>query len=268
LRALTRIAVVAAALAAAGAAPAVGPWPGLAPSVADPARDVRYTAVRLGGSTAVSAVRDGKVVRSATLRGAFGIPAVTSTGLAGGLSPGGRLLVLAEPRGAQPRRSSAFVVLSTARLAVRARIVLRGEFGFDALSPDGRTLYVIQHAAGSDLTRYVVRAYDLRKRRLLPGAIVDKRNVDEVMRGYPLSRAESARGRWVYTLYRRDGRDAFVHALDASRRQAFCIDFEWRGTEQELWSARLRLEAGGRRLLGRSGRASVVTIDTRTLRVR
>jgi hypothetical protein len=268
MRALTCTAVLAAALAAAGAAAAVGPWPGLARSVADPARDLRYTAARGGDATTVGAVRDGKVVRSATVAGAFGIPAVTSGGLAAGLSPDGRLLVLAQPRGLRPRQRSTFLVLSTARLAVQARIVLSGEVGFDALSPDGRTLYLIEHASRSDPTRYVVRAYDLRQRRLLPGAIVDKRNVDEVMSGYPVARAESARGRWVYTLYRRAGREAFVHALDTAGRRAFCIDFEWRGGDRELWGARLRLADGDRRLVVRSDGENVVTIDTRTLRVR
>ena len=60
---------------------------------------------------------------------------------------------------------------------------------------------MIQHASQADLVRYVVRAYDLAKRRLLPQAIVDKREPDETMRGYPVARATSPGGGWVYTLY-------------------------------------------------------------------
>jgi len=74
---------------------------------------------------------------------------------------------------------------------------------------------VIQHVSNKDLVRYVVRAYDLPSRRLLPRAIVDKRNAGEVMRGYPVSRATTPTGDWVYTLYTRNAGSAltFVHAL-------------------------------------------------------
>src|SRR5580765_842359 len=89
-------ALVVAAAVVSGAAFAVGPWPGLAQSVVDSKGAVRYTATRAHGSTTVSAVRaaDGKVLASAALNGVYGIPAVTSNGLGGGLSPDGRLLVL------------------------------------------------------------------------------------------------------------------------------------------------------------------------------
>ena len=186
---LATAAVAVSAMSAAGAALAVGPWPGLAPDVSSPSRDVRYAATRAGGTTTVKAIREGTVIASTRIAGAFGIPAVTSMGMAGGLSPDGRLLVLVQPAGHEGLRSqSRFVVLSTVGLARVATIVLPGEFGFDAISPDRRTLYVIQHVSARDLVRYVVRAYDLPSRRLVPKAIVDKRNPGEVMRGYPVAR--------------------------------------------------------------------------------
>ena len=83
------------------------------------------------------------------------------------------LLVLVEPpRYDGLRQQSRFAVLSTAKLARVSTLTLPGEFGFDAISPDRRILYVIQHASTQDLVRYVVRAYDLRAGRLLPQAIV------------------------------------------------------------------------------------------------
>src|SRR5262245_52859528 len=186
-RSIVTAAVVLVALTAAGAALAVGPWPGLAPSVSSPSGDVRYTSARSGGMTTIKAIQSGKVLASAKIAGAFGIPAVTSIGTPGGLSPDGRLLVLVQPpRYDGLRTQSRFVVLSAGTLRRVASIVLPGEFGFDAVSPDRRTLYVIQHVSNSDLVRYVVRAYDLKARRLLPRAIVDKRNPSEVMRGYPV----------------------------------------------------------------------------------
>ena len=263
-------AVVMVAMVASGAALGVGPWPGLAPTVAASSGNVRYTAARAHGSTTVKAIRGKSVIASATFKGAYGIPAVTSAGRAGGLSPDGRLLVLVEPPSYNGLRSeSRFLLVSTRGLSVADSIALSGEFGFDAVSPDRRTLYLIQHVSGSDLVRYVVRAYDLRAKRLLARAIVDKRELGEQMRGYPVARATSARGRWVYTLYTRspDGGRPFVHALNAAARTAFCIDLpSW--PTSDIWGARLELTNDGRLLIARSGATAVATIDTATLKVR
>jgi hypothetical protein len=265
---LVTIVVVVAALLAAAAAVAVGPWPGLAPTVSSPSGDVRYTASRAGGMTTVRAIQAGRVIASTTITGAFGIPAVTSIGTAGGLSPDGRLLVLVQPpRYEGLRTESRFVVLSTAKLAQVATIVLRGEFGFDAISPDRRTLYVIQHVSNRDLVRYVVRAYDLPSRRLLQRVIVDKRNANEVMRGYPIARAATPSGHWVYTLYTKNpGSSMFVHALNAAGRSAYCVDLpSWAGGE-DVWESRLALS--GDTLLVKSGSGEIIArIDTKSLRV-
>lgn len=260
--------VVAAALIASGAASAVGPWPGLARTVVAPSGDVRYTATRLAGSTTVKAVRrDGSVVATATFDGAWGIPAITSTGVAGGLSPDGRILVLAEQSTANGLRAqSRFLEVSTKDLALVSTIALNGEFGFDVLSPDARTLYLIQHTLSEDLVAYRVRAYDLLQKRLLPGTIVAK-GESETMRGYPVSRATSTTGRWVYTLYHRGSGKPFVHALNAGQRYAVCIDLPWKGSVNDVWQARLKLSADGRRLVVRLNGASVATVDTRSFRV-
>ncbi len=269
-RSIMAVVVTAAALGAAGAAWAVGPWPGLATSVQAPSGDVRYAAARAGGATTVRKVdADGRLVVSRRIAGAFGIPAVTSAGAAGGLSPDGRLLVLVEPPSYNGlRQQSRFVVLSTRTLAKAATITLPGEFGFDAISPDRRTLYVIEHASQADLVRYVVRAYDLAKRRLLPQAIVDRREPDETMSGYPIARATSPGGAWVYTLYTKGpgGSATFVHALNAAGRSAFCIDLPARAAGEDIWSARLELT--GNTLAVREGSGAVFArIDTRSLRV-
>ena len=267
---IVTFAAIAAVLGAAGAALAVGPWPGLAASVKAPSSGVRYTAARSGGATTVRAVgAEGRLLAATRIQGAFGIPAVTSVGTAGGLSPDGRLLVLVEPpRYGGLRQQSRFVVLSTAKLARVSTITLPGEFGFDAISPDRRILYVIQHASSQDLVRYVVRAYDLRARRLLPQAIVDKRELDETMRGYPVARATSPGGAWVYTLYTKQpgSTAAFVHALNAAGRSAFCVDLPpWTGGE-DVWNARLELSGKVLTVRASSG-GDFARIDTGTLRV-
>jgi hypothetical protein len=263
--------VVVVAMVASGVALGVGPWPGLAPTVAASSGDVRYTAARAHGSTTIKAIRGGSVIASATFTGVFGIPAVTSAGKAGGLSPDGRLLVLAEPPQYDGLRSeSRFLLVSTGSLSLADTVVLDGEFGFDAVSPDRRTLYLIQHISSNDLVRYVVRAYDLRAKRLLARAIVDKRAPDETMRGYPIARATSAGGTWVYTLYNRspEGGQVFVHALNAAGRSAFCIELPRLPKGANVWNARLELTAGGRQLVVRSEDTAVARIDTTTLKVR
>src|SRR4051812_43859903 len=201
---LLRGGIVAGALILAGTALAVAPWPGLARTVASPGSDIRYVATRAGDKTTVRALRGDEVVASGTVKGLYGIPAVTISGTGGGLSPDGKTLVLAEPPNySYLRRQSHFVVLRTADLRATRKITLKGEFGYDALSPDGRTLYLLQHADRNDLVRYLVRAYDLRAGRLVSRVIVDKREPDEKMVGLPISRATTSSGGWVYTLYHR-----------------------------------------------------------------
>jgi hypothetical protein len=266
LRWSTLAVTVVGALIVAGAALSVGPWPGLAQGVTSAQTGVRYTASRSDGQTVVRATRAGRVLASVRLDGFWGIPAVTSTGVAGGLSPDGRLLVLSEPPSYEGLRShSRFQVLSAATLSPEQSIVLDGEFGFDVLSPDARTLYVIQHRSRADLVSYVVRGYDLRQDRLLPGVIVAK-GEGATMRGYPVARATARGGSWVYTLYNRGTGSTFIHALNTGRRFAVCIDLTWKPSN--IWNARLVLSPDGRRLVVRSGGVTVATVDTRTLRSR
>jgi DNA-binding beta-propeller fold protein YncE len=260
-------AVAALALTISGAAHAVGPWPGLASAVVSPDGHVRYTASRSAESTTVRAVRAGTVIASAKFDGLWGIPAITSTGVAGGLSPDGRLLVLAQPPTyTSLRKESRLLLLSTNTLALRETVVLKGEFGFDALSPNGRTLYLIQHKSARDLVAYVVRGYDLRQQRLLSGAIVAK-GESENMRGYPVARATRAQGAWVYTLYTRQTGKPFIHALATNGRYAVCIDLPWAASRQQIWTTRLSLSRDGRKLLVRSDGAVVARVDTRSFRV-
>jgi hypothetical protein len=85
------------------------------------------------------------------------------------------------------------------------------------------------------------------------------------MRGAPLTRAMSPRGRWAYTLYDGGGATPFVHALDTARRTARCIDLDGVSLQR---ASRLRMRAtGGTIELRDHGRVAFV-VDTRTFRVR
>lgn len=270
IRFATAAAVAVAALSVSGAALGVGPWPGLAGSVPSSDGTLRYTATRSPEGTVVRAITRGAgahVVASARFDGLWGIPAVTSVGLAGGLSADNRLLVLTEPPNYNGLRSrSTFLLLDTKTLALRDRIELDGEFGFDTFSGNGRTLYLLQHRSARDLVSYVVRAFDLAHGKLVPGVIVAKGDSPN-MRGYPVSRATGKAGQWVYTLYNRQTGEPFVHALQTNRRYAVCIDLPWKGGDTNIWNARLALSADGRTLLVRSGGSVVARVDTTSFHV-
>jgi hypothetical protein len=226
--------------------------------VVAPGGKIRYLTLANGRSTTVNASHlNGVVVRWRDIRGHWGIPGVTIDGLAGGLSGDGGTLVLIRPQTAPVPTRSVFLVVRTRNLAPLQRVVLKGNFSFDALSPDGSRLYLIQYVSQRNQNRYVVRAYDLVRRRLLPGRIADRTQRGWVMAGYPLARARSAGGRWIYTLYTRPGGTPFVHVLDSVRGVAHCVGIPWRSTSQNaLFAMRLSVRDGGRTLILRlrSGR--------------
>jgi hypothetical protein len=126
-------------------------------------------------------------------------------------------------------------------------------------------MYLTEHRSAAHITRYTVRAYDLRRGRLLPGVIADRSSGEWKMDGIPATRLETAAGGWAYTLYQGGEDGAFVHALDTRARAAHCIDLPgMRG--RNIVGMRLRLAGGGTRLLVRSGAHTVATVDLRTFR--
>lgn len=271
-----------------GAMPAPG-------GVVAPGVEHRYVAMSPSGPDALTMVAqverdDGRLSRWWHLRGRYFVPAVAYDGTAGGLSADGGTLVV--PRYTQqfpPPRTSRFAVLDPERLQrrrewFRARhrtptpavthISLRGDFSFDAISPDGSTVYLIQRFPKNNgpryITDYAVRAYDLAHRRLLPEPIVDPEDPGEEMQGLPLSRASSPDGRWAYTLYDGDGGEPFIHALDTVGRRAVCIDLPQlaRVKERHLYLLHLEVRDQGRELLvlkhrlGPPAARELLTVDT------
>ena len=191
----------------------------------------RYYAISDRGQTQVTKVAAepddrGRTLALRRLEGTLAVPGVAYDGTTSGLSADGRTLTLIEPRVSFPRRNTRLVVLDTASLDRTAEIDLAGDFSFDAISPDGSTIYLIHYLSPRDPTRYEVRAYDVAERRLLAEPIIDRRLAPEVMRGRPLSRATSPDGVWAYTLYDGAGELPFVHALNTAEGTALCIDLE------------------------------------------
>jgi hypothetical protein len=209
---------------------------------------VRFVAVAADGgkSTVIRAEGRGdySTLKTRTIEGSLGIPMITYKGPAGGLfRDGSAFVVQSTARGATTR----FVILDSRSLEVRDTIELNGTFMFDALSPDGSKLYLIEHSSADDVEHYVVRAFDLTAHKLLPGRIADRTQRSWVMQGFPVSRAETSDGGWVYTLYANPGGYPFVHALNTVRGVAHCVGIPWRASDagqNGIFNFTLRLKAG------------------------
>jgi hypothetical protein len=248
-----------------------GPSPGVSVGWAgtvDASSAVRFVALPAAKTTTVAAVRtsDGRVLRFATIRGAFGIPYVAFDGTAEGISHDGKTLVLADV-GANASQTR-FAVLRTATLRLKKALTLPGLWAYDALSPNGRTLYATQYLGTGTNARYNVRSVSLVTGKPVGGAIIDRRVPDEEINGSPYARTRSANGAGANTLYAKPNGTVFVHALDTAKRRAFCVDLPWRTSFERLAAVRLSLADGGRslELASRSGNRLAV-VNTTTFKV-
>ena len=113
-------------------------------------------------------------------------------------------------------------------------IELRGAFEFDALSPDGRILYVVQHLDGDAGGHYQVRAVDVSTGVMRDAVIVDKTHPDESMAGSPIAQVRRPNG-LVLTLYR-GPEHPFIHALNSAEAWAVCIDLPAGGAADDAAS--------------------------------
>ena len=299
-KALLCICVMTCALAATPVSPAaakgVAAGAAAAGGVTVNGSEYRYVAISPGTPGKVTVVsrieqQGGRVSRWWYLPGSYYVPAVAYDGSGGGLSADGRWLVLQRtPSPPLPPSTTRFVVLDTQRSLTyrgpghlpRSRhlfsfIDLPGDFSFDAISPDGSTIYLIHHLSkfwGPDYTaNYEVRALDTASGKLLPHPVIDPDEPDEQMTGLPVTRAMSPDGRWAYTLYDGNGKEPFVHALDTVGRRAVCIDLPQLEHQRNLFRSKLRLEQSGGRLTvithpgGANGSQPLLSIDTKSFAV-
>jgi hypothetical protein len=233
--------------------------------VVSPDGSTRYVAIPTGRHTLLSAVRvgGGQVVRWRLVPGYVGIPVVAADGTTEGLSRDSRTLVLVgvpeARRNDEPVTRLALVDTRTLKLR---RLSLPGTWAYDAVSPDGSLLYLIEYERFDSSPTYRVRAYDIAARRLLARPIVDREIGERLMRGWAVTRVTTPEGRWAYTLYARARKEPFVHALDTVGRRAFCIDLPLELTRAEQMTLRLVLR-GDRLAVHRRGK-TVAFVDTRS----
>lgn len=229
----------------------------------------QYVALAAGRDTIIKQLQAGAGSVGSKLRvaGQYGVPAVDYSGSTTGLSADGRTLVLAEiPTNSPPRTTRLLMLEATPRLALRARLSLPGWWTVDAISPNGRWLYLIHYTSSNSLS-YEVRAYDLVARQVDPRRVVDPREPDEAMTGIAITRVMSPGDRWAYTLYTRPSGVPFVHALDTAGRRAVCIDLPSL-SDADIGNAHLGLTPGGRMLQIDIAGVTRASVNTRTFAVR
>jgi hypothetical protein len=249
-----------------GAGGPVPPVQGAGNGISVSGSPYQYVALPAGRSTVVQQLkRTGPVQSSIRVPGQYGIPGVGYNGQTTGLSADGGTLVLADLPGNSTPRTTRLIVIGGPDLTVRERIVLRGWFTVDAISPTGHFLYLI-HYPSSDVSKYEVRAYDLAQHRLLAAPIVDPHDRGEAMTGFAVTRATSRDGRWDYTLYIRPDDVPFIHALDTVALRAVCIDLP-SVNQADLGNATLNLGPGGSVLSIRGLGRTLATVDTATYAV-
>ncbi|HEV8546013.1 MAG TPA: hypothetical protein VGQ64_06945 [Candidatus Limnocylindrales bacterium] len=195
-----------------------------------------------GGQTTVKSlvVQPGFGGGTRVVDGRWRLPTIGDDPVPVGVSFDGSTVVLVEDTDNSARSTSRFLVLDRSSMflnsphpATAQVIELAGSFEFDALSPNGRVLYVVEHLSTGPAGHYQVRAVDLPAGTLRPEVIVDKRKIGEEMAGWPISQLRAPDG-VVYTLYR-GAEHPFVHALQSADGFAVCIDLPLgdRGLEED-----------------------------------
>jgi DNA-binding beta-propeller fold protein YncE len=162
----------------------------------------------------------------------YRFPDATAGGIPGGISPNGGWLVVEsfDAPGNDPPTATHFLVIDAPAMKIARRIDLPGFFNFDAISNDGKRLYLIQMIDGKS---YYVRWYDLAAGRLDPAIVFDKNEGGNAMTGLRISGVASADGNWQFGMYVRERANPFIHALSLHDPIAFCLDLQGSGYAQD-----------------------------------
>ncbi len=220
-----------------------------------------YIVTQLTGSAQLKAIdpATGRTIAQATVPAGYNLPNIALQGPTAGISPNGQWLVLT-----QKGSTTNFLVGSSSLTDAFKTIHVNGDFVFDALSNDGKSLYLIQKM--KDPNHYQVRLYDVAAGALMPQAVVDKREPNEPMNGIRGDSAADSTGNYVYTVYIRDG-GPFIHALPLDEPIAWCVDLPSTAANdierQFHWA--LALSPDGRTLYAANeavGKVAVMTTGT------
>ncbi len=185
-----------------------------------------WAAFQAGGMTAFHSfdVAEGSIRASLGLEGSFELGAISATGKWLALKR-----VASESEIAAWTKANAWkttiAIVDAEQIETTRTVTLDGNFDVDALSAGGKGLFLIEHLPALKPDHYQVRLYDVALGQLQEGALVDKRNVNEVMAGYARDAVASPNGEWLFTLYIGTHHShAFIHALNLREGYAWCID--------------------------------------------
>lgn len=210
---------------------------------------------------------DGAVDRWWYLRGSYVIPAVAYDGSAGGLSANGRTLALVNFSRTFPPPPTKVAILDTDVYLRHPRRPgqhrpqhairywdLRGQFAFQAISPDGAKLYMRhdrRRDRGSAYDRrpddFDLWALDTGNGGLAPRPLTVS-NSGRPLAGLPISGTTSPNGRWAYALYDGDMRLPFLLALDTATGRVLRVDLPGLERLRNPFLLKLRLDSAGRHL--------------------
>jgi hypothetical protein len=186
--------------------------------------------------------KTGATLSAQQLPGDFQLPPATLSGVPGGLSQNGHWLVLQgfDRTSNSVPSATHLLLMDTSYSTPMRRIDLQGYFQFDAVNNYGQWIYLIQFVSS---TEYYVRRYDVAGGQLDPTFIFDKSDGVAAMSGLRLSGVASPDGHWLYSVYARQDKSAFIHMLSMDNPIAYCIDLPGSGYSSDptgkYWSLAL-----------------------------
>jgi hypothetical protein len=183
----------------------------------------RYWTVDSGDRTTVRGIdpATGLDQTSFVLDGHWSVPAAYGPAPSG-LSANGKWMVLvAPPHTTDAAMANRFAVVDLANQQINRVVTANGDVGFDAVSDDGKNLYLVEHLVPAP--RYAVRVASFNGAGLQNGILGQVKTAEpEVMNGlYHASVAVGAD--WFLSLYSNPGRGPFIHALNTTQLYAQCI---------------------------------------------
>jgi DNA-binding beta-propeller fold protein YncE len=205
-------------------------------------------------------------IHTRIVAGGYSIPTVAIDKSTSGISADGSTLVLSQRLAGLSQPVTHFEILNGKALRRQKTVSLRGAYSFDAISPNGDRLYLIEYTSVRNPSRYLVRAYDVSSGHLLQAPVIDPDEKGEPMTGKPVTRTMSTSGQWAYTLYQGSDEGPFVHALDTTKGEAVCVDLAGLVPSGGLRRATLSVSPDGGQLavMARNDQALAV-IDTNSL---
>lgn len=204
----------------------------------------------------------GAVRHKLQLPGHYQLPPATISGVPGGLSPNGHWLVLQSFDG-KPNSlpsESHLLLVDTSYVKKPQRIDLSGYFQFDAVNDGGGRVYLIEYITS---TQYDVRFYNVTGPigSLDPTVVFDKSDGLAAMAGSRLSGVASQDGQWLYSVYMRPNKSAFIHMLSLENPIAFCVDLPGSGyaTNPDEFHWSIALSPDGSHIYAANGPMGIVS---------